>query len=241
MAGMIEAEEMPEYQAFVDKFKPKKTTDDCYTPEGVYNAVRDWVFEEYALPSDTQVIRPFWPGGDYENEQYPEGCIVIDNPPFSILSKIKRWFDEHGVRYFLFAPGLTLFSNVLKSGCAIVIKADITYENGARIGTGFITNLEPDTAFRTAPKLQHAIEEAQKTDGKKLPAYAYSHAIATAANVQRISEFDYRVKRSEVYAIRKADNSPPGKALFGGGFIISERAAAERAAAERAAAERAAA
>lgn len=27
-----EAEKNKEYQEFVDKFKPKKTTDDCYTP-----------------------------------------------------------------------------------------------------------------------------------------------------------------------------------------------------------------
>jgi hypothetical protein len=29
-----------EYEAFVDKFKPKKTTDDCYTPPDVYDTVR---------------------------------------------------------------------------------------------------------------------------------------------------------------------------------------------------------
>ena len=31
----------PHYQAFVDKFKPKKTTDDCYTPENIYKVVLD--------------------------------------------------------------------------------------------------------------------------------------------------------------------------------------------------------
>lgn len=35
------------YQAFVDKFKPKKTTDDCYTPANIYEAVAAWVAEEY--------------------------------------------------------------------------------------------------------------------------------------------------------------------------------------------------
>lgn len=39
----------PEYAAFVEKFKPKKTTDDCYTPENVYNAVADWTAREYAV------------------------------------------------------------------------------------------------------------------------------------------------------------------------------------------------
>lgn len=37
----IFAEVSEEYKKFVDKFKPKKTTDDCYTPELVYDAVRD--------------------------------------------------------------------------------------------------------------------------------------------------------------------------------------------------------
>lgn len=27
------------YQQFVDKFKPKKTTDDCYTPPLVFDAI----------------------------------------------------------------------------------------------------------------------------------------------------------------------------------------------------------
>ena len=30
------------YNAFVEKFKPKKTTDDCYTPPAVYEIVADW-------------------------------------------------------------------------------------------------------------------------------------------------------------------------------------------------------
>ena len=36
----VEAEN---YAAFTEKFKPKLTTDDCYTPEPVYEAVADWV------------------------------------------------------------------------------------------------------------------------------------------------------------------------------------------------------
>ena len=35
------------YQDFKDKFKPKKTTDDCYTPALVYDAVAAWVAKEY--------------------------------------------------------------------------------------------------------------------------------------------------------------------------------------------------
>lgn len=34
------------YEEFVDKFKPKKTTDDCYTPGAIYEAVKDWAIKE---------------------------------------------------------------------------------------------------------------------------------------------------------------------------------------------------
>lgn len=37
------------YEEFVEKFKPKLTTDDCYTPPIVYDAVADWVASEYNL------------------------------------------------------------------------------------------------------------------------------------------------------------------------------------------------
>lgn len=60
------------YQGFVDKFKAAKTTDDCYTSENVYEAVAGWVAEEYHLERE-RFMRPFYPGGDYEYETYPEG------------------------------------------------------------------------------------------------------------------------------------------------------------------------
>ena len=105
----IEQEETAEYKAFVDKFKPKKTTDDCYTPALIYEAVKDWACKEYNIASD-KIVRPFYPGGDYENYEYPEGCVVLDNPPFSILSKIIAFYLERGIAFFLFAPTLTAFS-----------------------------------------------------------------------------------------------------------------------------------
>ena len=85
-----------DYNAFVNKFKPKKTTDDCYTPQNVYDAIADWVAAEYHLDR-AGFVRPFWPGGDFERAAYPEGCTVVDNPPFSILSRIIRFYTHtHG-------------------------------------------------------------------------------------------------------------------------------------------------
>ena len=51
-----------DYQAFVDKFKPKLTTDDCYTPEPVMAAVLEYCKEQYDIEG-AEIIRPFWPGG----------------------------------------------------------------------------------------------------------------------------------------------------------------------------------
>ena len=96
----------PEYKAFVDKFKPKKTTDDCYTPANVYDAVLEWVCNEYGIDPD-RVVRPFWPGGDYERFPYEETDVVVDNPPFSIVSKIVTYYNIREIPYFLFAPYLT--------------------------------------------------------------------------------------------------------------------------------------
>ena len=57
--------------------------------------------------------------------------------------------------------------------------------------------------------------------------------------VQRYSKYgvDYAVRRSECICISKLDSqNAVGKAIYGGGLLLSDKAAAERAAAERAAA-----
>lgn len=45
MEQLTLAEASEEYKAFVDKFKPKLTTNDCYTPPNIYETVKEWVFE----------------------------------------------------------------------------------------------------------------------------------------------------------------------------------------------------
>lgn len=68
------------YDEFVEKFKPKKTTDDCYTHPEIYEVIKDWACKEFKI-DPAVIVRPFYPGGDYENYEYPEGCVVLDNPP----------------------------------------------------------------------------------------------------------------------------------------------------------------
>ena len=79
---------------------------------------------------------------------------------------------------------------------------------------------------------------------RDLPKYEYPDNIVTAAMLQKYSKYgiDYRIDRRDCEQIAKLDaQRPAGKAIFGGGLLLSDKKAAERAAAERAAAERAAA
>ena len=237
----------PAYKDFTDKFKTKLTTDDCYTPPEVYDAVRDWACAEYGI-DPAGIVRPFYPGGDYERHEYPDGCTVLDNPPFSILTKICEFYLQHGIRFFLFAPGLTAFSSraVVMRTTHIVCEAKITYANGAIVSTAFVTNLGGDVIARTAPELRRAIEAAQKSakQTKQMPKYEYPPHVLTAAMLQRYSKYgiDFAVTAKDCMPISKLDaQAGAGKTIFGGGLLLSERAAADRAAAERAAAERAAA
>ena len=243
--SMLEAEETAEYRAFVEKFKPKKTTDDCYTPENVYEAVRDWAVQEYGLQG-REIVRPFWPGGDYEHYGYPDGCVVIDNPPFSILSKICRFYDARGIDYFLFGPSLTLFS-INRGQCHYVVAdADITYENGANVQTGFVTSMgEYKVVLSSA--LHRLVSEANDANTKaanQRPAYIYPHNVINAAQLQKIvsRDIDLRSRPEDATFISAMDaQRAEGKAIYGSGFLLSSKASAEKAAAEKAAAEKAAA
>ena len=246
VAEMVAKKQEEQYIAFTDKFKAAKTTDDCYTPDAIHAAVAAFVAEEYGR-DPAGFVRPFWPGGDYQAADYPAGCTVVDNPPFSILSQIVRWYKAHGVRFFLYAPALTLFSARHEDVSYLAVGAPIVYENGAEVPTSFITDLDA-SRIRTCPKLYAALtgisDQLRRERVKELPKYSYPDEIVTAAILQRWSKYgvDFRVRKEECVRVSALDSMKDcGKAIFGGGFLLGKRAAAERAAAERAAAERAAA
>ena len=161
-AKRSQKEILEDYDAFIAKFDKDapKTTDDCYTPQAVYDAVLEWLGERVNLKGRS-IVRPFYPGGDYVNYEYPENCVVVDNPPFSIVSKICRFYQANEIDYFLFAPGLMLFSGGIKGNCDVIIKSPIKYHNGADIATGFKTNLFNNLSVMIASSLSDMIDEAQ--------------------------------------------------------------------------------
>lgn len=229
-----------DYEGFVEKFKPKKTTDDCYTPPEVYEVVADWVAERYGV-TRADMVRPFYPGGDYERFKYPPECCVVDNPPFSIISKIQRFYLDNDVSFFLFAPTLTALSgaSVCMDVCHVICDAKITYENGAVVTTSFVTNLGGDVVAESEPELTDRINEEckrlRKAKTVTLPKYEYPDEVLTAAKLQWMARHHTRlvVRRGDCCRISRLDANPK-KGIYGGGLLLSERAAAERAAAERA-------
>lgn len=233
--------ETVEYKAFIEKFKPKKTTDDCYTPENIYATVRDYAVHEYGLQGRT-IVRPFWPGADYENINYPAGCVIIDNPPFSIISKICAFYDKNKIDYFLFAPTLTLFSTNNGKSNYVVVGKSITYANGAKVNTSFVTNLGNEKIF-VCPKLFSQLSDAEKESktekGIKRHLYQFPDNVITAAILQKLSShgIEFSVKAEDALFIRQLDcQKCEGTAIYGAGFLIKNSAAAEKAAAEKAAA-----
>ena len=236
-----------EYNEFLDKFETKKTTDDCYTPDNIYNAVAGWVAEEYGMNQE-DFVRPFYPNGDYQKFNYTEGAVVVDNPPFSILAEILKWYTEREIKFFLFAPSLTIITATACDLTYFTIGAQVTYENGANVSTGFITNLDDEYRLRTAPDLWARIKEQNdinlKEKSKDLPNYVYPDYVICPAQIMKIAHYeqDLRIRKADCIIISELDEQKKeGKALFGKGLLLSEKAAAEKAAAEKAAAEKAAA
>ena len=218
------------------------------TPAPVYDAVAKYVEEQYGI-SRAKFVRPFYPGGDYQKENYPKDCAVVDNPPFSLLAEIVRFYLQRGIRFFLFAPTLTLFSSSSSSSSnctAIPTALAVIYENGASVNTSFLTNMDPPhIRLRSAPKLyamvEEGIKEFTKTIKKNLPKYYYPPHIILAPWVGTLSrlgiEFSVPVAESESIAGLDAQKES-GKAIYGKGYIVSDRVMAEREKAEREKAER---
>ena len=228
-----------DYDGFVEKFKPKRTTDDCYTPPEVMEVVDAYVERRWGLDR-SRFVRPFFPGGDYEHADYQEGCVVVDNPPFSILSKIKRFYLAHGVPFFLFCPSLTAFSSFDERCDVLLCDADITYDNGAQVRTAFVTSLPSEFVAESVPDLGEEVnrvcDELRHRGSVTLPKYEYPDEVLTAARLQWMAAHHtaLRIRRGECCRIGAMDaQRAVGKTVFGGGLLLSERAAAERAAAHR--------
>lgn len=207
------------YEEFVEKFKPKHTTDDCYTPPKVYEAVKEWAVKEYGW-ENREIVRPFYPGGDYENYPYPKDCVVIDNPPFSILSKIVRFYEDNHISYFLFAPHKTLLG--IKSASSLIgIGVTITYENGVQVSTSFVCS--EGSKLRSSPTLYKAVHKAnlERTRKNVKPTYRYPKELMTFNILGKMSREGIEYSTDHCEFVRVLDSQKAvGKAIYGSGYLV---------------------
>ena len=219
-----------DYESFVAKFTDRpKTTDDCYTPRDVYEAVVHYVSSITDM-SGKVILRPFYPGGDYRNAEYPENGIVIDNPPFSMFTKIVKFYTATDIPFFLFGPGLTI-SSACKYCTAVVINEAVTFENGASIRLNFASNLYGDTMIMTAPRLGRMIAECPSQKPKNpLPSFEYPSEVLSVSDMQSIARngIEFSVSRDECRIIKDLDLHPKKGGLFGDHLLISTEKAKEK-------------
>lgn len=221
-----------EYYNWLQKFEKRSTSDDTFTPPAVYDIVLDYVNQHILNLDDLTIERPFYPDGDYQThaQNYDKNTVVIDNPPFSILSKIIDFYIKNNIKFFLFAPALTVLSPMQnKDYTAIIAPAKITYDNGAAVDTCFVTNLCDDVRAMTAPVLYNALKvlEQQKPT---LPKYQYPPNVLMANDLNKLCKagVEFSVSANESVFISQLDSQKPHKkTLFGGGLLINNEKAKE--------------
>ena len=213
-----------DYDQFTDKFKPKLTTDDCYTPADVYELVKDMVVEKFNLQGK-KIERPFKPGGDYEEDmkRYDDNTVVIDNPPFSIIAQIQRKYQDSGVKFFLFAPHLTLFSAMVDGISKIVTDATIVYANGASVNTSFVTNMFDEAVICTWCEMQQKIKDLQDNKKEKLPKYEFPKEVVTVNLLSKLMRggVDAVIRLRDTRKIRKLESMGDG-GIYGSGLLIGD-------------------
>ena len=172
---------------------------------------------------------------NFETHDYPEGCIVLDNPPFSIMHRIVRFYTSRGVRFFLFANSLTLFQQIALCNC-VVAGADVTFANGAKINVSFLTSLG-DNRIEVAGDLHDAIKAVDRSRPKKVQTgYEFPPNATTGARLSMISHAGLSMSIREALPLAYLE---PDCHIFGGGGIDRRRSRRERSRRERSRRERA--
>ncbi len=212
-----------DYESFIRKFTVNpKTTDECWTPKDVYEAVVQYVGEIYDL-TDKVILRPFYPGGDYLNAEYPENGVVIDNPPFSIFLKIVKFYSEAKIPFFLFGPGLTI-ANCCKWCTAVIVDGNMTFSNGAKINCNFATNLMGDTLVTTAVRLNELLRLCPSQNVKaNLSSYIYPEEVLSVSDFQTLVRGgeDFSLSRRDAVVVKNLDLFPNGH-TFGDRFLVKK-------------------
>lgn len=105
----------------------------------------------------------------------------------------------------------------------------MVYNNGARVNTSFITNMEPsDIRIKTAPELLHKIRNIYKFRTRKERVYPYNFVNTTILERYVKQNISLSISDSECDFIRGIYENGKVKPVFGGGFIVTLSVARQR-------------
>lgn len=192
-----------DYAAYIKKFLPNYvyTTDDTFTPPKVYQAVFDWLTMQ-GKTQGRRILRPFYPGGYFEAVDYKPGDFVVDNPPFSQMSRIIRFYQNNKIDFFLFYD-LRHSMTYLREGLTLIYcNTDIEYDNGAKLASSFVSNVFGDAAVICSKTLCEMIKGAQVKP--KEPRNEYPDDVFSFAIFDKISSVkDYVFPHGKIARVKK--------------------------------------
>lgn len=210
------------------------TPDECYTSPEVYDTVLDYAVERYHL-QDKHIVRPFIPGGDYTKYVYGENDVVIDNPPFSITTKIVNWYIDHNIPFFLFINGLygvSLSRGLREKATVIATNAHVSFyhkPDNKLIRLGFVTNLEPkNIVIRGDATLTNRLNGLVKK--KSFKRFHYPDNFIKNSDILSALQRNVELKLTTKNCLFE-DNLDYHKAqrlsVFGGGYLVNDQLYAE--------------
>ena len=144
------------------------------------------------------------------------------------MAKVVRFYAEHNIDYFLFAPHLTCLG-IRAAHSHICVGAQVIYDNGANVSTSFVASKGP--LIRSAPDLYRILDEANAANikAKKAPprpVYTYPDNLMTSSAVGLFSKYGIEYREDIGVFVRAMDaQRRAGKGIFGGGYIVPEEAA----------------
>lgn len=144
------------------------------------------------------------------------------------MAKIVRFYEEHNIDYFLFAPHLTCIG-IREANSHICVGVPITYANGAKVSTSFVASKGP--LIRSAPGLYRILDEVNVANikAKKAPpkpVYTYPDNVMTSSAVGLFSKYGIEYREDIGVFVRAMDaQREVGKRIFGAGYIVPEEAA----------------
>lgn len=133
-------------------------------------------------------------------------------------------------------------SSIKQNVTYIGASCTITYENGANVGTAFVTNMMGDLICTTAPDLHKSVKKTNddnlKQSKKTLTKLSFPDCVLRATTLQTMSRagVEFCVRREQGCVVGQTCESKKGE--FGNSILLSDIATAEKLAAEKLAAEK---